>query len=322
MKFPPLLSALLAGLALLLAPAPADESEPSPPPSDGGAKPPPPPPPDDETETAPPEDDEPPLPPLPPGESDEDPPTRPPTDDPPPPEPPGTPMPASQVECDWTWAFRADFDDDEHSMSCNFWPDPCWAKSDTSVDMIFVAGKGKAYDKTMFNSAATSSSSLASGALSVWRTDNAPCASEFQAAAHVSFKAGGAIDPPATARAGGSMSITGGQIKANASGTVTVTSEGDSPGATVKLGDAQVELTSDGAESMQQHFKHDAQAKWQSTGEIFLFSGTVFIADWANAWILNGEARADSFASDSKVRFEVWVRCLYPCSRTLGLLLE
>jgi hypothetical protein len=325
MRLSPLFSALLAGLALLLAPAPADEPDPAPPPSEGGSEPAPPPPPapDDETKTAPPDADNPPPPPLPPGGEEDDPPTRPPDGgEPPPPPPPGTTMPASQVECDWAWMFRASFDDDKHSMSCAFWPDPCEAESSTSVDMIALAGKGWAYDKTMFNSATTSSSSLADGALAIWRTDYAPCSSEFDAAAHVSFKAGGAIDPPATARVGGDMSITGGRIRARASGTVTVTSEGDSPGATVRVGDTQVQITGDGAQSMEQHFKHDDQAKWLSTGETFLFSGTVFVSDWANAWILNGKAKASSFASDSRVRFEVWVRCFYPCSRILGFLID
>jgi len=242
--------------------------------------------------------------------------------EPPPAPPPSEPQPNGGVDCAWAFLFRGRVDSDEDSMSCNFFPDPCHAESSTSVNVLLVGGNGHALDKTMFRSASTSCSSLADGAIQIWRTDTAACPSQFRATVQVSFQARGAIDPPASAQAGGLMDVHGSHIHAVAAGTVLVTSEGSSPGSKVKVKDVEFTLVSSSARSFEQYFVDQDVATWLATSETVLLSGTSFVSDWANAVLVNGRGEATSAVADPSVKLEIEGKCLAPCTKSITLVLQ
>ncbi|MEE8104787.1 MAG: hypothetical protein V3T86_04545 [Planctomycetota bacterium] len=224
-------------------------------------------------------------------------------------------------ECSWAYTFKFQISREKDEQDCGFWPDPCIAKSWARAQAAWISGAAFALDKTMFNTAQTSSSTSATGFLHVWRTDSAPCGSKMTIYMHPSFKAFAEIDPPSSAKAGGNSTIfsqaTGKEAKA--SGTVNIDSQG---GRSVTVGGVPVPTSGGGGNKIDQVFQDLESASFPGKKETLHLSGDVSVSTTANAYLLNGHASSESGVIESKLDSYIYGVCSSPCTKTVKVTLD
>jgi len=225
------------------------------------------------------------------------------------------------TECSWAYTFKYNVSRDRDEQSCGFWPDPCVAKSWVRAEAARIGGAAFAFDKTMFNSAQTSSSTSATGFLHVWRTDSAPCGSNMTVYMNPSFRAFARIDPPASAKAGGNSTIlsqtTG--TEAKASGEVRVDSQS---GSSTSVGGVPLPTTGGSGNKIVQTFQDMKLAMFPGKKETLHFSGDISVAATANANLLNGSADSESGVVESRLHSYIYGVCASPCTKSVKIVLE